>query len=189
MAGWACLYAGDMDTTQLALLALLSGIIVGGSISALIVAALRARDRALAENSVVIPEGVRTVLHGMDDAAFVVDSSLTVLAASAAAGAFDLIEGGRLPSDGLRSLARRVRASDARATETSAAETMRLRRGASPAEPRLVSVRASRISPRLTLFVLRDITERERVEEMRRDFVANTSHELKTPVGAVSLLA
>jgi two-component system sensor histidine kinase SenX3 len=50
-------------------------------------------------------------------------------------------------------------------------------------------VRASRISPRLTLFVLRDITERERVEEMRRDFVANTSHELKTPVGAVSLLA
>ena len=37
--------------------------------------------------------------------------------------------------------------------------------------------------------MLRDITERERVEEMRRDFVANTSHELKTPVGAVSLLS
>ena len=45
------------------------------------------------------------------------------------------------------------------------------------------------MSPRLTLIVLRDITERERVEQMRRDFVANTSHELKTPVGAVSLLA
>jgi two-component system sensor histidine kinase SenX3 len=39
------------------------------------------------------------------------------------------------------------------------------------------------------LLVIRDITERERVEQMRRDFVANTSHELKTPVGAVSLLA
>jgi len=52
-----------------------------------------------------------------------------------------------------------------------------------------VVVRATRISPRLTLLVIRDITERERVEQMRRDFVANTSHELKTPVGAVSLLA
>ena len=50
-------------------------------------------------------------------------------------------------------------------------------------------MRATKISPRLTFLVLRDITEKERVEQMRRDFVANTSHELKTPVGAVSLLA
>lgn len=176
-----------MDTTQLALLALLAGIIIGGSISALVVAAMRARDRARAETSVEIPDGVRGVLHGMDDAALVVDASFTVLAASSAATPFDFVEGGTLPGDELRALVRRVRASDA--AETSATETMRLRRGAPPAEPRLVVVRASRISPRLTLLVLRDITERERVEEMRRDFVANTSHELKTPVGAVSLLA
>jgi two-component system sensor histidine kinase SenX3 len=178
-----------MDTTQLALLALLAGIVVGGSVSALVVAAMRARDRALIESSVEVPDGVRGVLHGMDDAAIVVDASFTVLAASSAAAAFELAEGGTLPTDELRALARRVRTSDAVATETTATQTMRLRRGAPPAEPRLVSVRASRISPRLTLLVLRDITERERVEEMRRDFVANTSHELKTPVGAVSLLA
>jgi two-component system sensor histidine kinase SenX3 len=178
-----------MDTTQLALLALLAGIIIGGSISAVVVAAMRARDRAHAETSVEIPDGVRGVLHGMDDAALIVDASFTVLAASAAAAAFELVEGGPLPTEELRTLARRVRTSDVTATETTATETMRLRRGAPPAEPRLVAVRASRISPRLTLLVLRDITERERVEEMRRDFVANTSHELKTPVGAVSLLA
>ena len=178
-----------MDTTQLALLALLAGIVVGGSVSALVVAAMRARDRALIESSVEVPDGVRGVLHGMDDAAIVVDASFTVLAASSAAAAFELAEGGSLPTDELRALARRVRTSDAIATETTATQTMRLRRGAPPAEPRLVSVRASRISPRLTLLVLRDVTERERVEEMRRDFVANTSHELKTPVGAVSLLA
>jgi two-component system sensor histidine kinase SenX3 len=173
-----------MDTTQLALLALLAGVVIGGSISAVIVAALRARDRARAETSLQIPEGVREVLHGMDDAAVVVDASGTVLAASAAAAPFDLVEGRTLTSDDLRAVSRRVRTSESAATET-----MRLRRGAPPAEPRLVAVRASRISPRLTLLVLRDITERERVEEMRRDFVANTSHELKTPVGAVSLLA
>lgn len=173
-----------MDTTQLALLALLAGVVIGGSISAVVVASLRARDRARAETSLQVPDGVREVLHGMDDAAVVVDASATVLAASAAAAPFDLAEGRTLPTDDLRAVSRKVRTS-----ETAVTETMRLRRGAPPAEPRLVTVRASRISPRLSLLVLRDITERERVEEMRRDFVANTSHELKTPVGAVSLLA
>jgi two-component system sensor histidine kinase SenX3 len=37
--------------------------------------------------------------------------------------------------------------------------------------------------------VLDDITESRRVEAVRRDFVANVSHELKTPVGAMHLLA
>ncbi|WP_194410933.1 sensor histidine kinase [Microbacterium cremeum] len=173
-----------MDTTQLALLALLAGVVIGSSISAVIVASLRARDRARADTSLHVPAGVREVLHGMDDAAVVVDASFTVLAASAAATPFDLVEGSTLPTEDLRIVARRVRTAEAATTET-----MRLRRGAPPAEPRLVVVRATRISSRLTLLVLRDITERERVEEMRRDFVANTSHELKTPVGAVSLLA
>src|SRR2546430_7271558 len=34
-----------------------------------------------------------------------------------------------------------------------------------------------------------DVTEVRRLEAVRRDFVANVSHELKTPVGALSLLA
>jgi two-component system sensor histidine kinase SenX3 len=37
--------------------------------------------------------------------------------------------------------------------------------------------------------VVDDISERRRVDAMRRDFVANISHELKTPVGALVLLA
>lgn len=39
------------------------------------------------------------------------------------------------------------------------------------------------------LVVIDDVTERRRLEAVRRDFVANISHELKTPVGALSLLA
>ncbi|MBN2114045.1 MAG: PAS domain-containing protein [Acidimicrobiia bacterium] len=36
---------------------------------------------------------------------------------------------------------------------------------------------------------LADVTEERRVEAMRRDFVANVGHELKTPLGAMSVLA
>jgi two-component system sensor histidine kinase SenX3 len=37
--------------------------------------------------------------------------------------------------------------------------------------------------------IVEDVSERRRVDAMRRDFVANISHELKTPVGALGLLA
>ena len=38
------------------------------------------------------------------------------------------------------------------------------------------------------LITVTEITERRRLEEIRRDFVANISHELRTPVGAIALL-
>ncbi len=37
--------------------------------------------------------------------------------------------------------------------------------------------------------IIEDVSERRRLEEIRRDFVANVSHELKTPMGALGLLA
>jgi two-component system sensor histidine kinase SenX3 len=39
------------------------------------------------------------------------------------------------------------------------------------------------------LVIIDDVTDRRRLEAIRRDFVANISHELKTPVGALALLA
>lgn len=39
------------------------------------------------------------------------------------------------------------------------------------------------------LAVIEDVSERRRLEEIRRDFIANVSHELKTPMGALGLLA
>ena len=46
-----------------------------------------------------------------------------------------------------------------------------------------------RSGSRLVLVLVEDRTRERRVEAIRRDFVANVSHELKTPVGALNLLA
>jgi two-component system phosphate regulon sensor histidine kinase PhoR len=46
----------------------------------------------------------------------------------------------------------------------------------------------SETGPR-TLVVITDVTDRMRLDAMRRDFVANASHELKTPTAGISLLA
>ncbi|MEN2740335.1 ATP-binding protein [Microbacterium sp. X-17] len=172
-----------MDTMQAAL-SLLLGLFIGCSLTLLITLAINARNRARRDESTAIPIGVREVLAGIDDAATVLDASGTVQAISAAGEAFGLREGEQVPDPQVRELARTARANSA-----PAAETMSIRRGASAAETRVISARAVPLSQRLVLVIMRDITERERVEQMRRDFVANTSHELKTPVGAVSLLA
>jgi two-component system sensor histidine kinase SenX3 len=59
----------------------------------------------------------------------------------------------------------------------------------SSAEPLGVHVRASALGDGHVVVEAADVTEAHRVARVRRDFVANVSHELKTPVGALQLLA
>jgi len=55
---------------------------------------------------------------------------------------------------------------------------------------RTLQVRARQIDdgrrPLGVIALIEDISERRRLEEVRRDFVANVSHELKTPIGALA---
>ena len=58
---------------------------------------------------------------------------------------------------------------------------------------RTLTIRAVTIDdsrrPLGVLAIIEDVSERRRLEEIRRDFIANVSHELKTPMGAMGLLA
>jgi two-component system sensor histidine kinase SenX3 len=53
----------------------------------------------------------------------------------------------------------------------------------------LVEARAGSIGDGNVLLLVEDRTEAQRLDETRRDFIANISHELKTPIGAIGLLA
>ncbi|CAN5662823.1 hypothetical protein BH10ACT2_BH10ACT2_27420 [soil metagenome] len=55
--------------------------------------------------------------------------------------------------------------------------------------PRVLLVRGVPIDGGGALAVIDDLTDRARVDAVRTDFVSNISHELKTPVGALAVLA
>ena len=54
---------------------------------------------------------------------------------------------------------------------------------------RVLEVRAIPLADGGAIAIIDDVTDRWRIDQVRTDFVANVSHELKTPIGAISVLA
>jgi two-component system sensor histidine kinase SenX3 len=128
---------------------------------------------------------VDTVLSVLRSSAVVLDEGDIVVKASSAAYALGLVRGGRLAVDQMLQMARETR----RDGEIRQVELDLPRRGAGRGEGLAVSARVAPLGSRLVLLLVEDLTEARRIEAVRRDFVANVSHELKTPVGALSLLS
>ncbi|MGW0826559.1 sensor histidine kinase [Streptomyces sp. NPDC002845] len=133
----------------------------------------------------VLPPGVDTVLSVLRSSAVVLDEADTVVKASSAAYALGLVRGGKLAIDPMLQMARDTR----RDGEIRQVELDLPRRGVGRGEALAVSARVAPLGSRLVLLLVEDLTEARRIEAVRRDFVANVSHELKTPVGALSLLS
>jgi two-component system, OmpR family, sensor histidine kinase SenX3 len=168
----------------LASLAAMSGFVLG----TFVMVAIRRQGGKTPTQDVVddmLPPGVASVLAVLPSSAVVLDREDRVLRASSAARAFGLVRGESLMAAELLALARKVRR-DGEIRE-SEIETAGRKFGQ---ESTTFAVRVAPLGSHGQVLVLaEDQTERRRVEAVRRDFVANVSHELKTPVGALSLLA
>ncbi len=132
----------------------------------------------------VVDDGVVRVLAVLRSAAVVVDDAGDVVRATPAAHALGLVRDGALVHAPVRRLVEEVRVDGV----IKDAELDLPRGPMGPATLR-VSVRVAQVAPDLVAVLADDLTQARRLEAIRRDFVANVSHELKTPVGALALLA
>ena len=131
-----------------------------------------------------LPPGVTEVLAVLRSAAVVLDAADDVVRASPPAYAFGLVRGDELVHEELRQLA-----AETRRFGLVRERELELARGPLGRGQLVVHARVAPLGPDHVLVLVDDRTEARRVEEIRRDFVANVSHELKTPVGALRLLA
>jgi two-component system sensor histidine kinase SenX3 len=148
---------------------------------------------ALARRKLVNPEGSRNelssgviaVLETLDSASVVLAPGDGVLYSSAAALQIGLIKDGRLFSEELLALIRVVRR-----TDQSQQGDVEIPRGPVGEGVKNLLVKVTPLGNEGFILVLADdVSEADRIDAVRRDFVANISHELKTPIGALSILS
>jgi len=134
---------------------------------------------------------LRTALDGLSDAVFLLEGERIRFANDAASRLFrapgagwrdNAIDEAGLPASLSAAICGRIGSARPYAAELEPdplGTTLRLL--VLPLEPSAENLR--------TLVVVSDVTDRARLERVRRDFVANASHELKTPVAGIQLLA
>ncbi len=175
------------------LVALMVGLVLGGVVAATVILRYRQDPGGSGPSTdmLALPEAAlaRRLLDLMDPAVVLLDTDDAVLLANPAARALGIVRGSRLMVPELLELVHEVRAGGSRRID------VRLPGDLVGTGPRLVGVHGVRLHsgtlppPGPVALVLQDVTEARRVEAVRRDFVANVGHELKTPVGALALLA
>ncbi len=127
---------------------------------------------------------IERVLAALPEASVVVDASGAPVRMSNQALAMTLIQNGRIAIPEISSMIADVR-HDGEIRE----HDVTVRRP--PLGKGLITLRlrVAPLGPDRVLVLAEDLSEAQRVDAVRRDFVANVSHELKTPIGALSLLA
>ena len=173
-----------MDSAWLVPVSLAFGVLVGAGLVSILHFAARRGERAVHVVNPAVPDGVDQVVEALESAGVVLDPSNNVVKASPGALAFGLVLGQTLVHPELVALVDRVRRDGESITEE-----VELSRGPFSDANIFLFVRVARLGARYVLLLAEDRTESYRLDAVRRDFVENISHELKTPIGAVSLLA
>jgi len=166
--------------------ALLVGGIIGAALGGASVLAFRFSEhdqrRVPPSPEPLVPAGVTHVLSLLRSSAMVVGPEDEVLKASAPAHMMGLVSGDRVQQYELLEIVRQVRR-DGQIRE----EELVLEAGRKP--PQHIFARVAPLGSKLVLVLAEDRTRERAADTVRRDFVANVSHELKTPIGALTLLA
>ncbi len=172
-----------MDPTLAAVL----GGVIGAALALLSLGAMMLSERSqrkIPESpDPAVPGGVATVLSVLRSSAVVMGPEDQVLQASAPAHVLGIVRGERLVVDDILTMVRAVRR-DGEIRQQDL-EIVRGRLGAT----QYVSARVAPLGSQLVLVLVEDRTRERRLDAIRRDFTVNVSHELKTPVGALILLA
>jgi len=163
---------------------LVLGIALGLGFAGLMVAAIGWKRRAEEVLEIPVPDGVDTALEVIGSTGVVLDADSRVLRASKSAVALGLVDDRDIVYQPILDLVR-----ESREQGEPLAEEFVLPGATKSAPPIHLLVRVAPLGLRLMLVVADDRSEMYRLDAVRRDFVANISHELKTPIGAVSLLA
>ncbi|MDX6221280.1 MAG: two-component system, OmpR family, sensor histidine kinase SenX3 [Frankiales bacterium] len=178
-----------------AVLAGIVGVLIGAVLVVLIAylppegwAWLNSRRRAavLPPTEVTTPTAnlALAILDQLPTATIVLNQADEIMFANGAAASTGMVKGNRLTNAELRDQARKTRR-DGRIREAE----LDLARGEVTRGPLAVRARIVPVGGGDVVLIVDDLTESRRIDAVRRDFVANISHELKTPVGAISLLA
>jgi two-component system sensor histidine kinase SenX3 len=139
-----------------------------------------ANEAAIEQNS---SDSALELLEVLSLTALVVTPNNQVLRATPGALALGLVRNRDLVQDGLRALV-------VSASQTSNVETLEADVAVGARSDEVVlHARAIALSDSNVLLLVEDNTESKRLDDTRRDFITNISHELKTPIGAISLLA
>lgn len=128
--------------------------------------------------------GVVRVLAVLRSAAVVLGADDHVVRASAPAYALGLVRAETIAHAAIQDMVDAVRRDGVIADEE-----LELPRGPVGRGRVMLQVRVARLDAQHVVVLAEDRTEARRVEAIRRDFTVNVSHELKTPVGAIALLA
>lgn len=169
----------SMTPTSLVLASVGLGLAAGALLAWAVLGARAAGRRRADAMRPELPEVAVEVLGALDSFAVILDSSLSLVYANPAARDDPRITGEELRDPEFLRRARRVMSSGVPDT-----------RMPDPEHPSdTVRVRIVRVQRRFLAVFADDLGEEQRVNAMRRDFIANVSHELKTPIAAIGLLS
>ena len=160
------------------------GIALGIALAGMVVLALRWQQRAETVLEQPVPDGVDTALEVIGATGIVLDADNRVLRAAKSAIELGLVKDRDLTYGPILDLVK-----ESRLEGVPLSREFELKGDSPSALTTHLLVRVAPLGLRLMLLVADDRSEMYRLDAVRRDFVANISHELKTPIGAVSLLA